>query len=151
MPDCFECGNPASHHHHVIPRSLGGTKTVPLCESCHPRAHGENGYWNTSELAKKRKQEMRARRQWTGGSAPFGYCITKEHKLRPIPHEWEVVKRVLIQRMLGLSFGKISTQLNELGTPTKKGAPSWTRCVVKQIVRRRGKQEERNKKTRAPF
>jgi 5-methylcytosine-specific restriction endonuclease McrA len=32
LPDCFECGSPASHHHHVIPHSLGGTQTVPLCE-----------------------------------------------------------------------------------------------------------------------
>ena len=37
---CFECGAPATCAHHVIPRSRGGTKTVPLCGGCHGLAHG---------------------------------------------------------------------------------------------------------------
>lgn len=39
---CFECGEPARHKHHVIPKVLGGTRTVPLCESCHSKVHGAN-------------------------------------------------------------------------------------------------------------
>lgn len=38
---CFECNQPADHNHHVVPRSLGGTKTVPLCEGCHGKVHGK--------------------------------------------------------------------------------------------------------------
>jgi 5-methylcytosine-specific restriction endonuclease McrA len=30
---------PASHQHHVVPRSLGGVATVPLCHDCHGKAH----------------------------------------------------------------------------------------------------------------
>jgi hypothetical protein len=37
--ECFECGAPAAHQHHVIPRSRGGTKTVPLCLDCHDLVH----------------------------------------------------------------------------------------------------------------
>lgn len=38
---CFECGSTNDvQHHHVIPRSLGGTKTIPLCLSCHRLSHG---------------------------------------------------------------------------------------------------------------
>jgi hypothetical protein len=37
---CFECGNEAKHKHHVIPKVLGGTKTIPLCEECHSKVHG---------------------------------------------------------------------------------------------------------------
>ena len=36
---CFECGERASHNHHVVPRSMGGTKTVPLCLACHSLVH----------------------------------------------------------------------------------------------------------------
>lgn len=36
---CFECGRDAHHQHHVVPRSRGGTKTVPLCVDCHSKAH----------------------------------------------------------------------------------------------------------------
>ena len=38
---CFECGKSQDVQlHHVIPRSLGGKKTIPLCLSCHRLAHG---------------------------------------------------------------------------------------------------------------
>jgi len=37
---CFECGEPATSRHHVVPKSRGGTKTVPLCSRCHDMAHG---------------------------------------------------------------------------------------------------------------
>jgi hypothetical protein len=42
MEPCFECGKPAGHRHHVIPKSLGGTKTVPLCVECHGKVHGKD-------------------------------------------------------------------------------------------------------------
>jgi hypothetical protein len=51
MP-CFECGNPADHEHHVIPRVLGGTKTVPLCEKCHGLIHDRH-FVHHRELTKK--------------------------------------------------------------------------------------------------
>jgi hypothetical protein len=36
---CFECGEPAECDHHVVPKSLGGTKTIPLCLECHGLVH----------------------------------------------------------------------------------------------------------------
>jgi hypothetical protein len=39
---CLECGGPAEHRHHVIPRSRGGTRTVPLCQDCHDLVHWRN-------------------------------------------------------------------------------------------------------------
>lgn len=38
---CWECELETDeiHHHHVIPRSRGGKKTVPLCLNCHGKAH----------------------------------------------------------------------------------------------------------------
>jgi hypothetical protein len=41
MKNCFECGSDYGvEEHHIIPRSLGGTKTIPLCGLCHMKAHG---------------------------------------------------------------------------------------------------------------
>lgn len=37
---CFECGKPATHAHHVVPKSKGGTRTIPLCLECHSKIHG---------------------------------------------------------------------------------------------------------------
>jgi len=40
---CFECGSDMNiHNHHVVPKVLGGTKTIPLCTSCHSKVHSKN-------------------------------------------------------------------------------------------------------------
>jgi len=40
---CFECGaNSELHMHHVVPKSAGGTKTIPLCVVCHGKVHGRD-------------------------------------------------------------------------------------------------------------
>lgn len=50
---CFECGSTEDiEHHHVVPKSLGGTKTVPLCIKCHSLVHQKN-FTKFRELAKK--------------------------------------------------------------------------------------------------
>lgn len=36
---CFECSQPAHHAHHVVPKSLGGKRTIPLCTKCHTKIH----------------------------------------------------------------------------------------------------------------
>jgi hypothetical protein len=46
---CFNCGDPAFFDHHVVPRVLGGKKTVPLCAKCHGKIHDLN-LLHTSEL-----------------------------------------------------------------------------------------------------
>lgn len=57
---CFECGSAKDlQQHHVVPRSVGGTKTVTLCQSCHDLVHGVKKL-SISELTKlglKRRRE----------------------------------------------------------------------------------------------
>lgn len=42
LDKCFECGKPKDDMHHVIPKSKGGTKTIPLCSKCHGLVHDRN-------------------------------------------------------------------------------------------------------------
>lgn len=37
--ECFNCGEPATEKHHVVPKSMGGTRMVPLCSKCHSNVH----------------------------------------------------------------------------------------------------------------
>ena len=40
---CFECDSIHDlHDHHVVPKSLGGNKTVKLCPNCHGKIHDRN-------------------------------------------------------------------------------------------------------------
>lgn len=37
---CFECGSKDNiQYHHVVPDSLGGSETIPLCNVCHGKVH----------------------------------------------------------------------------------------------------------------
>ena len=47
---CFVCGSVAEEEHHVVPKSLGGTKTVSLCSACHGKIHGIEGRSGHREL-----------------------------------------------------------------------------------------------------
>lgn len=49
---CFECGLDGDlHFHHVVPETLGGTKTIPLCVICHGKIHNKK-FVNYKELQK---------------------------------------------------------------------------------------------------
>ena len=49
---CFECGGNADAEHHVVPKSLGGKKTIPLCNECHRIVHSCDSSISTSRLLK---------------------------------------------------------------------------------------------------
>ena len=49
---CFECGSDTSiHFHHIVPKILGGTKTIPLCIQCHGKVHN-NDFTSFQTLAR---------------------------------------------------------------------------------------------------
>lgn len=59
---CFECGSCENiHNHHVVPKIKGGTKTIPLCQLCHSKVHGEH-MLKIQTLAKMGRRKKRAER-----------------------------------------------------------------------------------------
>ena len=59
---CFECGANASENHHVVPRSLGGKNTIPLCRACHRTVHSPG-----SSLALNVLRKIAAAKTGSGG------------------------------------------------------------------------------------
>jgi len=58
---CFDCGNAGDmHQHHVIPKSVGGNETIPLCMECHGKVH-ERSFTNHRELTIKGLAAAKAR------------------------------------------------------------------------------------------
>jgi transposase-like protein len=108
---CFECGTDVDiHQHHIIPKSLGGTKTIPLCNMCHGKAHNKNNgiHKNPNEL-KRLAQLGRERFVSNGGKLgrKVGAIETIE-KFISKPRNQEV-KRML---EAGMTVRKISSRLN---------------------------------------
>jgi hypothetical protein len=111
MATCWECGaGPPLNDHHVVPRSRGGTKTVPLCEPCHGKAHGRR--MNTSELTKDGLAKAKARGVKLGRPA---YGET--------PGERETIALAIALYGEGLTLQKVSERLSETGRMSRKGTP----------------------------
>jgi len=106
---CFECGKPSVCDHHVIPRSLGGTRTVPLCGDCDYKIHG-NGGRLTLDFFIQRKREQGI---FLGAVPPIGYRINEEHKLVKDKEEWKVIDWIVSLRKKGWMIQEIVEEMNK--------------------------------------
>jgi hypothetical protein len=140
---CLECGAPATFQHHVVPRSLGGTATVPLCGTCHPLAHNQSANWKVSELTREALRRKKARGEILGGAPPYGFEIVDKNKLKPVPFEMEAVAVMRSLRCLGLSLRAIAALLYEHRIPTKGGKATWgPKTISRILLRTEGKDDK---------
>ncbi len=118
---CFECGAPATERHHIVPASLGGTKTVPLCGICHAKIHDVDGKRRTriAELTKAALDAKKARGEtWVRNTdttaARAVSCRMRVAARENWMKESEVGKYVLAKWMEGLAFTAILHNLDEM-------------------------------------
>ena len=132
---CWECEkeNVPLHNHHPVPRVRGGTKTIPLCEECHSKAHHRKKNMDTSKLTK----EGLAKRKAQGaklGNAPYGF--TKKGNDRVVnPEEMKVVFRIKALREEGNTIRGIAAALDADGVKTRHNK-SWGTTAIHNIVKR---------------
>ncbi len=101
QPDrrCFECDAPAECDHHIVPRSRGGTRTVPMCGACHGKAHHRKKSMATSTLTREgilRRRDAGVPIGRAATSSPYGwrwvlwgeksYLVIDEGERRRIEH-----------------------------------------------------------------
>ena len=128
---CFECGITADHAHHVVPRVLGGTKTVDLCAPCHSKVHSAN--LTTSALVKEGLRKRRAKGLCIGGKARFGYWYAEDGKVHKNQYEQKVIKGVLKMRGSKMSMYKIAKHYADEGVLNRNGNPI-DRNQIRRIV-----------------
>ena len=125
---CWECGkNGEVHHHHVVPRSQGGIRTLPLCLECHGKVH--NNKMCSSELVKAAYQKKIA----DFGKGNFKWGSTKglkkgrakslqNRQAKADKHTdrlWNAVK--LIDPNLTMTWRKRAELLRQLGIKSATG------------------------------
>jgi 5-methylcytosine-specific restriction endonuclease McrA len=76
---CFECGETKQDMHHVIPKSKGGTKMIPLCAKCHGLIHDRN-FVKHRQLLKEGVERARLLGKYTGRKV--GATISVEDTLK---------------------------------------------------------------------
>jgi hypothetical protein len=134
MPECFECGSPAEVDHHVVPRSRGGTKTVPLCGRCHGRAHHTNRNMAPGSLIKQGISRCREEGVWVG-RPPYGYSVRRDGQLEEVPSEMAVLGVAALAREHGWTTERIAAALNRWGSRQRTGS-AWSRARVWMLINR---------------
>lgn len=132
---CFECSSPATVLHHVLPRSKGGTKTVPLCRVCHSKIHNLDLRLDALREDGKRKAVFAGKR--LGGLLTYGYDADEKGYIRQNEKEQDAISIMKFMRASRFTIKAITVYLNEIGTPTKCGK-KWSDKTVFNILRRKG-------------
>ena len=133
---CWECGaiNVSLHDHHPVPRSRGGTKTIPLCEPCHSKAHHRKKNMNTSQLVHDTYERKKRKASITGipmkwgdqnmakrGTQALGVIVRQENARKYNAMIGSMLQKLDPDNQLGLA-GK-AEMLNEHGSTTRRGRP----------------------------
>ncbi len=143
--ECFECGKQATEDHHVIPQSLGGTKTVPLCGSCHDRVHGWGNIRRDThkELVKAGQQRAKERGVKIGfANEKYSGDIDRMRKKsaeviseNAVEFAKDVIIYVVHFKVLGYTLKDTALKLNELGIVTARNS-KWYATSVSNIFDR---------------
>lgn len=135
MELCLECKAPADHQHHVVPQSLGGTVTVPLCERCHGLVH-DCGMTGHRRLTRAGMARVRAEGRHTGGDPPYGFKLAADGTtLLEAQDEVAIMLEVRRLRDAGLSIRAIAATLAEQGRRGRRGEPLRAGLVQRVLAR----------------
>lgn len=134
---CLECGGPAEHQHHVVPRSRGGTATVPLCSGCHGGAHHQTQVG--LGLERKRLRCFAGEIDRTAAGIDYGYRPTASGGVeKDIGGEWEILERIKALHDDGFSPRAVVKKLGEDSIEARNGGPFNPRFVA-QLLRKSGR------------
>ena len=133
MKKCFECDQGADHEHHVVPRILGGTKTVPLCEKHHGLIH-DLKMVNHSKLVSTGMAKKKASGKNYCRRAPYGFNKVEGGTLVPDEREQSAIQRIKQLDGLGYSTLAVAKILTAEGFTSRDGA-DFSQATVYRIVR----------------
>ena len=143
---CFECGTmECIQHHHVIPRSLGGTKTIPLCSICHGKVHGikRDKQINVSELTKEGLKRAKANGVVLGNPRLSEAAVKGKATQLKEADDFALKMEPIIGPMLrsGLGYTGTAKTLNNAKIKTRRGK-TWTPTSVRNLFKRLKNLEE---------
>ena len=120
--DCFECGDPAQHEHHVVPRVRGGTKTIPLCLKCHEKCHDKK--MAHPDLIKAGLRRARER----------GVDMNKGHRRQARKYQKYLDEmKPRMELFEGFSSTEVALEFARRRLKTAKGNHSWTSSIIRKM------------------
>ena len=131
---CFECESPDNlHMHHVVPRSLGGTKMIPLCGACHSLVHSAE-LTNNRKLTRDALREKKARGERVG-AIPYGFRVDADGStLIRDEYEQDVIRVAVELRGIRRTYRWIAEALTERGYAPRSGG-RWYETQVYRMTK----------------
>jgi hypothetical protein len=140
MKGCWECeivGVPL-HNHHPVPKVRGGTKTIPLCEACHSKAHHRKKNMNTSALVKEGLRRAKARGVKLGGRNLPMARVMGQRALKVNADNFARKMKPIIEGLMAekiTSYYGLAKELNNRKITTRRGK-SFQATTVKRLLNR---------------
>lgn len=139
--ECWECGLKGDlHSHHVVPKSRGGTKTIPLCVACHSLAHHKKKNMASSTLIRESIRRKIANGEPWGGNAQHMRQMAENSVAVRSRNADTFALTILIQcdrlEQSGINTlsGKVK-MLNKLNITTRTGKP-WNCSGLHRVIKR---------------
>ena len=136
---CFEC-NSTTHivYHHVVPQSLGGKNTIPLCQHCHDKVHQlKPRNISLSALIKngmqKYKQQHPDKKFGNPNIKKIRKLGTLSNKQKGIEFYKNIKPTILQYYNQGHTLKQISHILNQQNIKTRYNKP-WSEVTVWRII-----------------
>ena len=136
---CFDCNSTTNKvYHHVVPTSLGGKNTIPLCQLCHDKVHGlQPRNISMSSLIKNGMQKWKQQHPDRKFGSPK---IKKAQKLGTIANRQKGIEyyknikpTILLYYNQGHTLKQIANTLNQQNIKTRYNKP-WGEVTVWRII-----------------
>jgi predicted HNH restriction endonuclease len=137
--NCFECQSPNNIvHHHVVPQSLGGKNTIPLCQPCHDKVHSlKPRNISLSSLIKNGMQKWKQQHPDRTFGSPN---INEVSKIGRVANRqkcldfYKNIKPTIVQYYnQGHTLKQIAHTLNQQNIKTRYSKP-WSEVTVWRII-----------------
>ncbi len=135
---CFECSSEKNiHNHHVVPKILGGTKTIPLCAACHGKVHDRDilRMSNLSKMARKKEGFKTGRPKKilddSTKTKKEKQFLIFENKARNLKEELEKIQRK--EELIKLCFNDKSLSVTETCKELNISRATYYREIKKRI------------------
>lgn len=129
---CYECGSEESlNEHHIIPRSMGGVKTITLCVICHSKVHNvklTNHSALTRKVLKSKKESGKVY-----SNTPYGFDRVGDDLVEN-KTEIRMMRKMFRLKEGGFNYGDISKYLTKNRKKTKSGG-KWTPQNVYSVMK----------------